>query len=48
MIAGYYRGWLDRVVGVLTDSFLAFPALCLLIAIAAVFGIPTSVPSDDS
>ena len=45
MIAGYYRGWLDRVVGVLTDSFLAFPALILLIAIAAVLGIPKSVPS---
>ena len=45
MLAGYYRGWLDRVIGVITDSFLAFPALILLIAIAAVFGIPRSVPA---
>jgi peptide/nickel transport system permease protein len=45
MISGYFRGWLDRVIGVMTDSFLAFPALILLIAIAAVFGVPKSVPS---
>jgi peptide/nickel transport system permease protein len=44
VLAGYYRGWLDRIVGVFTDSFLAFPALILLIALAAVFGIPKSVP----
>src|SRR5690606_32662029 len=36
MAAAYYRGWLDRVVGVLTDSVLAFPPLVLLLAAAAV------------
>jgi peptide/nickel transport system permease protein len=45
MSAGYFRGSLDRFVGLITDSFLAFPALILLIAIAAVFGVPKSVPS---
>jgi peptide/nickel transport system permease protein len=45
MLAGYFRGPLDQLIGVATDSFLAFPALILLIAIAAILGIPTSVPS---
>jgi peptide/nickel transport system permease protein len=45
MLAGYFRGPTDRIIGVATDSFLAFPALILLIAIAAILGIPTSVPS---
>jgi peptide/nickel transport system permease protein len=43
MFAGYYRGWLDTIVGVLTDSVLAFPALIMLIAIAAVLGVPKTV-----
>jgi peptide/nickel transport system permease protein len=45
MFAGYYRGWLDTIVGVLTDSVLAFPALIMLIAIAAVLGVPKTVPT---
>jgi peptide/nickel transport system permease protein len=44
MYAGYYRGRLDRVVGVFNDSFLAFPALIVLIALASVLGLPTTVP----
>jgi peptide/nickel transport system permease protein len=44
MVAGYYRGWLDAVVGVGTDASLAIPALVLLIAIAAVLGVPKTVP----
>ena len=40
MLAGYLRGWLDVIVGVLTDSLLAFPALILLIAIITVLGRP--------
>jgi peptide/nickel transport system permease protein len=40
MLAGYFRGWLDVVVGLLTDSVLAFPALILLIAIITVLGRP--------
>lgn len=44
MYAGYYRGRLDRIVSVFNDSFLAFPALIVLIALASVLGVPTSVP----
>jgi peptide/nickel transport system permease protein len=31
MIAGYFRGWVDRVVMILTDCLLALPALLLAI-----------------
>lgn len=44
MVAGYYRGWVDTVVGVCTDTTLAIPALVLLIAIAAILGVPKTVP----
>jgi len=40
MLAGYFRGWIDVVVGLLTDSLLAFPALILLIAIITALGRP--------
>jgi peptide/nickel transport system permease protein len=40
MLAGYFRGWLDVLIGLLTDSLLAFPALILLIAIITVLGRP--------
>ncbi|HEX7097568.1 MAG TPA: ABC transporter permease [Acidimicrobiales bacterium] len=43
MLAGYFRGWTDTGIGVLSDSLLAFPPLILLVALAAVFGIPDSV-----
>jgi peptide/nickel transport system permease protein len=43
MFAGYFRGWLDTCVGVLTDAILSFPALILLVALAAVLGQPTGV-----
>ena len=35
IVAGYFRGWADRIVSVITDSLLALPAL--LIAILLVF-----------
>jgi peptide/nickel transport system permease protein len=35
LIAGYFRGWADRIVSVLTDSLLALPGI--LIAILIVF-----------
>ena len=44
LCAGYFRGKVDAVVGVLTDTVLALPALVLLIAIFAVLGPPTTVP----
>ncbi len=40
MAAGYFRGWLDVVIGVFTDSILAVPALLLLIAVVTVIGKP--------
>jgi peptide/nickel transport system permease protein len=36
MLAGYFRGSLDRFVAVLTDSMLAFPPLILLLGLVAV------------
>jgi peptide/nickel transport system permease protein len=36
VLAGYSRGKFDAVVGIVTDSFLAFPALILLIGLSAV------------
>lgn len=38
LLAGYYRGWLDRLVTIVTDAFLAFPPLVLLLAIVAIRG----------
>ncbi len=29
MIAGYFKGWIDRVIAVLVDSLLAFPAIVI-------------------
>jgi peptide/nickel transport system permease protein len=29
MLAGYFKGWIDRVVSVLVDSLLAFPAIVI-------------------
>lgn len=43
MAAGFFGGWLDRGVEVVTNTLLAFPALILLIALAAVLGRPTSI-----
>lgn len=31
MLAGYYRGWVDRVISILVDCLLAIPALVLAI-----------------
>jgi peptide/nickel transport system permease protein len=42
MVAGYYRGAADTTIGIFGDALLAFPPLILLIALAAVFGIPNS------
>lgn len=36
IIAGYFGGKVDRIIGVLTNSLLAVPALILLIALASV------------
>jgi peptide/nickel transport system permease protein len=36
MLAGFLRGWVDAIVSFLTDTLLAFPALILLLALAAI------------
>ncbi|MEQ8840310.1 MAG: ABC transporter permease [Acidimicrobiales bacterium] len=45
LIAGYRRGRIDAAVGIVTDSFLAFPALVMLIALATVLGPPATASS---
>jgi peptide/nickel transport system permease protein len=43
VVAGYFGGWLDDVIMRVTDIFLAFPALLLALALAAV--LPPSLTS---
>jgi peptide/nickel transport system permease protein len=43
VVAGFYGGWLDDVIMRVTDIFLAFPALLLSLALAAV--LPPSLTS---
>lgn len=43
LLAGYLRGVTERIVMLLTDALLAFPALVLLLCLAAVFG--TNLPT---
>ncbi len=38
LIAGYFRGAVEEIFNILTDSVLAFPALILLFTIVAIFG----------
>jgi len=38
LVAGYFGGWVDRLLMHITDVFLAFPGILLAIAFAAVLG----------
>ena len=38
MIAGYYRGWADEVIGIMIDAWLAIPGLVILLLFSVVFG----------
>jgi len=38
LVAGFYGGWMDRLLMQVTDIFLAFPGILLAIAFAAVLG----------
>jgi peptide/nickel transport system permease protein len=38
LISGYFGGWVDLVLGRITDIFLGFPAIILALAIVAVLG----------
>lgn len=43
LVAGYFRGWLETLIGWLTDILLSFPSILLAIAIVTVTG--PSIPS---
>lgn len=43
MVGGYFGGWIDKLVTLVADVLLAFPALILLLSLAAVFS--PSVPT---
>lgn len=38
LIAGYYRGWADRIIGRLVDIWMAFPPVLFAILLIAVLG----------
>lgn len=38
MLAGYYGGWIDQVLVLIIDIFLAFPGILLAIALAGIMG----------
>lgn len=38
LLAGYYRGWIDEVIGIAIDTWLAIPGLVILLLFAVVFG----------
>jgi peptide/nickel transport system permease protein len=38
LISGYYRGWVDNLIGRVMDVFFSFPALLLAIGVAAMLG----------
>lgn len=38
LLAGYYRGWLDSVIGRIIDIIFAFPSVILIIVLAGVLG----------
>src|SRR4051812_40864775 len=38
LISGYYRGWIDNLIGRVMDVFFSFPALLLAIGVAAMLG----------
>lgn len=38
LVAGYYRGWIDLLIGVVLDALLSFPALIVFLAVVAFLG----------
>jgi peptide/nickel transport system permease protein len=38
MLSGYYRGWLDNLIGRIFDVFFSFPGLLLAIGVSAMLG----------
>ncbi|WP_199737991.1 ABC transporter permease [Falsigemmobacter faecalis] len=38
LAAGYYRGWIDEVIGIVIDSWLAIPGLVILLLFSVLYG----------
>jgi peptide/nickel transport system permease protein len=38
LVSGYFRGWIDNLIGRIMDVFFSFPALLLAIGVAAMLG----------
>src|SRR6185436_7066068 len=38
LVAGYARGWVDRLLMMVNDALLAFPGILLALGLLAVFG----------
>lgn len=38
LLGGYFRGWLDRILGAVNDTLLAFPGILLALGLLAVIG----------
>jgi peptide/nickel transport system permease protein len=38
LVAGYYRGWVDSIIGRVVDIMFAFPTIILIIVLAGVLG----------
>lgn len=38
ILAGYYKGWVDEIVGIAIDTWLAIPGLVILLLFSVVFG----------
>jgi ABC-type dipeptide/oligopeptide/nickel transport system permease subunit len=38
IFAGYYRGWLDDIIGIAIDTWLAVPGLAILLLFSIIFG----------
>ncbi|MCA0851061.1 ABC transporter permease [Salipiger thiooxidans] len=44
LVAGYFRGWIDRLIMTLNDTLLAFPGILLALALLVVIGSgPTGI-----
>ncbi|MCX7561904.1 ABC transporter permease [Sulfitobacter sp. F26204] len=37
-VAGFFGGWVDRLIGILTDTLMAFPGLLMALALISILG----------
>lgn len=38
ILAGYYKGWVDEIIGIAIDTWLAIPGLVILLLFSVIFG----------